>query len=63
MSDPRDEDPARISGWDREHLYDPRDTAESYVELEEPKLPGFDLPPADWKTLAEEYRREAQLLA
>lgn len=43
------------TAWETEHLDDPADDAERFVEA---KLPGLDLAATDWKTLAEEYRRE-----
>lgn len=43
------------TGWETEHLDDPADDAERFVEA---KLPGTDVEATDWRTLAEEYRRE-----
>lgn len=43
------------TAWETEHLDDPADDAERYVEA---KLPGTEVPVADWRKLAEQYRGE-----
>ena len=54
------------TAWETEHLDDPADDAERHdvapSRAADITLPGFDIPPADWRKMAEDYRRERDYL-